>query len=89
MIKSLFKVVSQTEPSTINTKNGQTQKSTVVLQETGDQFADSYVASLIGNQVRFHTGDLVWAALRLTHRENNGAFYQDIVIKDIVSFSNH
>lgn len=89
MIKSLFKVVSQTEPTTINTKNGQTQKSTVVLQETGDTFADSYVASLIGNQVRFHTGDLVWAALRLTHRENNGAFYQDIVIKDIVSFSNH
>lgn len=89
MIKSLFKVVSQTEPSTINTKNGQTQKSTVVLQETGDQFADSYVASLIGNQVRFHTGDIVWAALRLTHRENNGALYQDITIKDIVSFSNH
>ena len=89
MIKSLFKVVSQTEPTTINTKNGQTQKSTVVLQETGDQFADSYVASLIGNQVRFHTGDLVWAALRLTHRENNGALYQDITIKDIVSFSNH
>ena len=89
MIKSLFKVVSQTEPTTINTKNGQTQKSTVVLQETGDTFADSYVASLIGNQVRFHTGDLVWAALRLTHRENNGVLYQDIVIKDIVSFSNH
>ena len=89
MQKSLFKVVSQTEPTTINTKNGQTQKSTVVLQETGDTFADSYVASLIGNQVRFHTGDLVWAALRLTHRENNGALYQDIVIKDIVSFSNH
>ena len=89
MIKSLFKVVSQTEPTTINTKNGQTQKSTVVLQETGDQFADSYVASLIGNQVRFHTGDLVWAALRLTHRENNGVLYQDIVIEDIVSFSNH
>ena len=89
MIKSLFKVVSQTEPTTINTKNGQTQKSTVVLQETGDTFADSYVASLIGNQVRFHTGDLVWAALRFSHRENNGALYQDIVIKDIVSFSNH
>ena len=89
MIKSLFKVISQTEPTTINTKNGQTQKSTVVLQETGDQFADSYVASLIGNQVRFHTGDLVWAALRLTHRENNGVLYQDIVIEDIVSFSNH
>lgn len=89
MIKSLFKVVSQTEPTTINTKNGQTQKSTVVLQETGDTFADSYVASLIGNQVRFHTGDIVWAALRLTHRENNGALYQDITIKDIVSFSNH
>ena len=89
MIKSLFKVVSQTEPTTINTKNGQTLKSTVVLQETGDQFADSYVASLIGNQVKFYNGDLVWAALRFSHRENNGALYQDIIIKDIVSFSNH
>ena len=57
MMKSLFKVVSQTEPTTINTKNG--------------------------------NGDLVWAALRFSHRENNGSLYQDIIIKDIVSFSNH
>lgn len=60
-----------------------------MLQETGDQFADSYVASLIGNQVKFYKGDLVWAALRFSHRDVNGNLYQDIIIKDIVSFSNH
>ena len=89
MIKSLFKVVSQTEPTTINTKNGQTQKSTIVLQETGDQFADSYVASLLGNQPKFYPGDVIWASLRFAARQYNGSAYQDITMQDFVSFTHH
>lgn len=88
-MKTFFKVVSQSEPVSINTQNGPTQKSTIVLQEIGGKYEDSYVASLLGNQVKFYPGDYVWAALRFSAREYNGSSYQDITIQDIVSFSSH
>ena len=88
-MKTFFKVVSQSEPVSINTQNGQMQKSTIVLQEIGGKYEDSYVASLLGNQVKFYPGDYVWAALRFSAREYNGSSYQDITIQDIVPFSHH
>ena len=88
-MKSLFKVVSQTDPVTINTQNGTTQKTTIVLQEFGGEYENSYVASLLGNQAKFYAGDIVWASLRFSAREYNGSSYQDITIQDIVSFTQH
>lgn len=88
-MKSLFKVVSQTDPVTINTQNGTTQKTTIVLQEFGGKYENSYVASLLGNQEKFYAGDIVWASLRFSAREYNGSSYQDITIQDIVSFTQH
>ena len=88
-MKSLFKVVSQTDPMTINTQNGTTQKTTIVLQEFGGKYENSYVASLLGNQAKFYAGDIVWASIRFSAREYNGSSYQDIIIQDIVSFSQH
>ena len=88
-MKSLFKVVSQTDPVTINTQNGITQKTTIVLQEFGGKYENSYVASLLGNQAKFYAGDIVWASLRFSAREYNGSSYQDITIQDIVSFTQH
>ncbi|MEE1079695.1 MAG: hypothetical protein U0L19_00920 [Bacteroidales bacterium] len=88
-MKSLFKVVSQTDPVTINTQNGTTQKTTIVLQEFGGKYENSYVASLLGNQAKFYAGDIVWASLRFSAREYNGSSYQDITIQDIVSFTQH
>lgn len=88
-MKTIFKVVSQTDPVTINTQNGTTQKSTVVLQEFGGKYEDSYVASLLGNQVKFYPGDIIWASLRFSAREYNGSSYQDITIQDFVSFTHH
>ena len=88
-MKSLFKVVSQTDPVTINTQNGTTQKTTFVLQEFGGKYENSYVASLLGNQAKFYAGDIVWASLRFSAREYNGSSYQDITIQDIVSFTQH
>ena len=88
-MKSLFKVVSQTDPVTINTQNGTTQKTTIVLQEFGGKYENSYVASLLGNQVKFYAGDIMWASLRFSAREYNGSSYQDITIQDIVSFTQH
>lgn len=83
-MKSLFKVVSQSEPVSINTQNGQMQKSTIVLQEVGGKYENSFVASLIGGQVKVCPGDIVWAALRFSAREYNGSTYQDITIQEIV-----
>ena len=88
-MKSLFKVVSQTDPVTINTQNCTTQKTTIVLQEFGGKYENSYVASLLGNQAKFYAGDIVWASLRFSAREYNGSSYQDITIQDIVSFTQH
>lgn len=87
-MKSLFKVISQSEPVAINTQNGTTQKSAIVLQELGGKYENSYVASLIGNQVKLYAGDLVWASLRFSARDYNGNTYQDIVIQDIVRLAN-
>lgn len=88
-MKTLFKVVSQSDPININTQNGPSQKSTIVLQEIGGKYEDSYVASLIGNQIKVFPGDFVWASLRFSARDYNGSTYQDITIHEIVSFTHH
>ena len=86
-MKTLFKVISQSEPVSINTQNGQMQKSTIVLQEVGGKYENSFVASLIGSQVKVCPGDIVWAALRFSAREYNGSTYQDITIQEIFTFT--
>lgn len=88
-MKTLFKVISQSEPVSINTQSGQMQKSSIVLQEIGGKYEDSYVAALLGNQIKVYPGDYVWASLRFSAREYNGSNYQDITIQDIVSFTQH
>lgn len=88
-MKTLFKVVSQSDPVTINTQNGTTQKSIIVLQELGGKYEDSYVASLLGNQIKVFPGDFVWASLRFSARDYNGSTYQDITIQEIISFTQH
>lgn len=86
-MKTLFKVISQSEPVSINTQNGQMQKSTIVLQEVGGKYENSFVTSLIGSQVKVCPGDIVWAALRFSAREYNGSTYQDITIQEIFTFT--
>lgn len=85
-MKTLFKVIQQTEVQTINTQNGQTSKSTLILQELGGKYENAYAATLLGNQIRFYPNDHVFAALRFTTREHNGQWYQDITIQEIYSF---
>ena len=87
-MKTLFKVISQSEPVSINTQNGQMQKSVIVLQELGGKFEDSYVASLLGNQVKLSPDDYVWASLRFSARNYNGSVYQDVTIQEIVQLLN-
>jgi len=84
MTTSIYKVLSHSEAQTITKADGSTiQKSTVVLQELGGQYQDSFAAALLGNQIRFYSNDLVAANLRFQEREYNGNHYQDVTITEI------
>ena len=87
-MQNLFRIISQTQPESISTKNGTMQKSTIVLQETGSKYADTYVATMLGNQSTFYAGELVWAALRFQAHNYNGSTYMDCTIQDIIKFTN-
>lgn len=89
-MKTLFKVISQSEPVAIQKQDGSTiSKSTIILQEIGGKFENQYVCALLGNQARYFQGDIVYASLRFTAREYQGQHYQDITIQDIISFTQH
>jgi len=83
----ILKVLSQTEAVTLQKQDGSTiQKSTIVLQELGGKYEDSYACTLLGNAAlcKFYPGDLVCAALRFQHHEYQGSVYQDVTVQDIV-----
>lgn len=91
-MQNFFKVVSQTQPVTITKQDGtQSTKCSIVLQELGGKYTNSYAATLLGNiaQCRFYPNDLVLASLRFSHREYNGNLYQDVTVQDIISFTQH
>ena len=90
----IYKVISQTEPIGINTQNGPSQKSVIILQELGGQYQNTYAAALFGKQVKFYPNDLVAASLRFTVREHhpdgadngqsrNAMYFQDVTINEI------
>lgn len=80
----IYKVLSQSEPFQISRQDGTTtQKSVLVLQELGGQYANTYAAAMIGNQLRFYAGDLVTAALRFTTHEYQQQHYQDVQVTEV------
>ena len=91
-MKTLFKVIAQTEPVNVQKQDGSTiQKSTAVLQLAGGKYEDSFSATLLGNLAprRLTPGDIVWAALRFQAREyhpqQGGTTYlQDITVQEII-----
>ena len=90
----IYKGISQTEPIGINTQNGPSEKSIIVLQELGGQYQNAYAATLFGNQVKFNPNDLVVASLRFAAREHRVGgtdtsqsrrvtHFQDVTINEI------
>ena len=84
-----FKVIAQSETFAVpsqKTEGGQINKCNVVLKTPGGKYADSCVATILGEQanIRFAQNDLVVASLRFSTREYNGQTYQDIVVDEIV-----
>ena len=85
-MKQVFRVVRQTQAVSVQRQDGtQTQKCTLVLQEMGGKYENSFAATLLGNLAScvFYPGDVVFASLRFQHREYNGQYYMDCTVQDI------
>ena len=92
MATNFYRVLAQSEISTVpsqKAEGGQLSKCSIVLQELGGKYENSYVATILGEQakMRFVKDELVAASLRFTTREYNGQVYQDIVVNEIVKLT--
>ena len=93
-MKTLFRVLAQTEPSAVQKQDGSTiQKGTLILQEVGSRYEDSYVVTLLGTLATsaFYPGEVVWASLRFQAKEYHPggdparlAYLMDVTAQDIV-----
>lgn len=91
-MKTLFKVISQSDPIQITKQDGSlTNKCSIVLQEIGGKYENTYVASLLGNAAvcKFYPNDYVWASLRFSSNEYQGRWYMEATVQDIISFTHH
>ena len=85
-MKGIMKVVCQTPVVNITKADGSSMaKCTLVLQELGGQYEDSYAATLLGPVAlrRFEKETVVAVSLRFQAHEYNGAYYQDIVLQEV------
>jgi hypothetical protein len=91
-MKTFFRVLAQSEMSTVpsqKAEGGHLSKCSIVLQEWGGKYENSYVATVLGEQakMRFVKDELVVASLRFSTREYNGQVYQDIVVNEIIKIN--
>lgn len=91
-MKTLFKVITQKEPFKVQKQDGTSiPKCSIILQEIGGQFENTFACTLLGNaaECKYFPNDYVWASLRFSTREYQNQSYQDILVQDIISFTNH
>lgn len=84
--KSMIRIMrfkTQTASETITTNNGQTLKTTLVFEEIGGRYADSYCAVMFGETPSLRPGQLVAMDLRFMAHLHDGRYYQDCWINDI------
>ena len=89
-MKQIFRVVRQTQAVSVQRQDGtQTQKCTLVLQELGCKYENSFAATMLGNMasLKFLQNDVVYACLRFSTREYNQQTYMDCTVQDIVKLS--
>ena len=67
-------------------EGGVLNKRTLVLQELGGKYENSYVVSALGNlaSIQFNEGDIVIATLRFQSREYNGQVFMDVVATELI-----
>ena len=89
-MKQVFRVVRQTQAVSVQRQDGtQTQKCTLVLQELGGKYENSFAATMLGNMasLKFLQNDVGYACLRFSTREYNQQIYMDCTVQDIVKLS--
>ena len=66
-------------------ENCMLNKRTLVLQELGGKYENSYVVTTLGNlaTIEFAEGELVIANLRFQTREYNGQAFMDVIANEI------
>ncbi len=85
----ILKVMAQGEVTYVPSRKqegSQLAKCSIRLKELGGDYTDEYMCTMFGNLAlcKFEVGEPVVATLRFQTRENNGAFYQDIVASEII-----
>ena len=67
-------------------EGGVLNKRTLVLQELGGKYENSYVVSALGNlaTIQFGEGDIVIATLKFQAREYNGQAFMDVIATEII-----
>ena len=89
MKEMILRVVKCGECFTVKSEKsecGVLNKRTLVLQELGGKYENSYVVSALGNlaTIQFDEGDLVMATLKFQAREYNGQVFMDVVATELI-----
>ena len=89
MNTQIMKVVQQGEAFAVQSQKaegGQLLKCSIVLQELGGKYENTYAAVMLGNDAtsRFYPRDLVAVRLRFQAHENDGKVYQDVLVQEII-----
>ena len=89
MKEMILRVVKCGECFTVKSEkseNGVLNKRTLVLQELGGKYENSYVVTVLGNlaTLQYSEGDIVIATLKFQAREYNGQMFMDVVATEIV-----
>jgi hypothetical protein len=87
-MKKLFRVVAQTPVVSVPAKEDgtQTSKCTLMLQELGGKYENSYAVTVFGNAAlcQYPPGEILYGVLRFQTHEYNGQWYQDTVAKELL-----
>lgn len=86
MILRVKKCGTMTTIQSEKNENGVLQKRTLVLQELGGKYANSYVVTALGSlaTIEWAENQLIAADLRFQTREYNGQAYMDVIANEIV-----
>ena len=86
MILRVKKCGTMTTVQSEKTEGGVLQKRTLVLQELGGKYANSYVVTALGSlaTIEWAENQLIAADLRFQTREYNGQAYMDVIANEIV-----
>ena len=86
MIQMICRVISQSEKTSVTTKNGEMAKCFVRLKAIGNDFADEFLCAVVKNAalVNYEKDELVAATLNFRVYEANGGIHQSVEASEIV-----